>query len=85
MITILLANFAICTCKYNFISYRGVQLQEQWFAEPDGTVQKTINTILLAWFFTLPVTALMSAGYMFVIFLKYKNLFILERFLEFFC
>jgi PiT family inorganic phosphate transporter/low-affinity inorganic phosphate transporter len=32
-------------------------------AEPDGSVQgKTIKTILLAWVFTLPVTALMSAG-----------------------
>ena len=32
-------------------------------AEPDGGVQKkTFNTILLAWLFTLPVTAIMGAA-----------------------
>ena len=30
---------------------------------PDGSIQKkTVNTILLAWLFTLPVTSLMAAG-----------------------
>ena len=61
MITILLANFAhapVSTTHIVSSSVAGTMV-----AEPDGTVQKkTINTILLAWLFTLPVTALMSAG-----------------------
>ncbi len=61
MITILLANFAhapVSTTHIVSSSVAGTMV-----AEPDGTVQsKTIKTILLAWVFTLPVTAGMSAG-----------------------
>ena len=60
MITILLANFAhapVSTTHIVSSSVAGTMV-----AEPDGTVQKkTINTILLAWLFTLPVTAGMGA------------------------
>lgn len=60
MITILLANFAhapVSTTHIVSSSVAGTMV-----AEPDGGVQKkTINTILLAWLFTLPVTSLMGA------------------------
>ncbi|WP_148624490.1 inorganic phosphate transporter [Aliarcobacter cryaerophilus] len=61
MVTILLANFAhapVSTTHIVSSSVAGTMV-----AEPDGGVQKkTINTILLAWIFTLPVTSLMGAG-----------------------
>ena len=61
MITILLSNFAhapVSTTHIVSSSVAGTMV-----AEPDGSVQKkTVNTILLAWLFTLPVTSLMAAG-----------------------
>jgi PiT family inorganic phosphate transporter/low-affinity inorganic phosphate transporter len=61
IVTILLANFAhapVSTTHIVSSSVAGTMV-----AEPDGSVQKkTVNTILLAWIFTLPVTALMGAG-----------------------
>lgn len=61
MVTILLANFAhapVSTTHIVSSSVAGTMV-----AEPDGSVQKkTVNTILLAWLFTLPITALMGAG-----------------------
>ena len=61
MVTILLANFAhapVSTTHIVSSSVAGTMV-----AEPDGGVQKkTINTILVAWIITLPVTAFMGAG-----------------------
>ncbi|AXK48364.1 anion permease [Aliarcobacter trophiarum LMG 25534] len=61
MITILLANFAhapVSTTHIVSSSVAGTMV-----AEPEGGVQKkTINTILIAWAITLPVTSLMGAG-----------------------
>ena len=61
MVTILLANFAhapVSTTHIVSSSVAGTMV-----AEPDGSVQKkTVNTILLAWLFTLTITALMGAG-----------------------
>ena len=61
MVTILLANFAhapVSTTHIVSSSVAGTMV-----AEPDGGVQKkTFNTILLAWLFTLPVTAIMGAA-----------------------
>lgn len=61
MVTILLANFAhapVSTTHIVSSSVAGTMV-----AEPDGSVQKkTVNTILLAWLFTLPVTSLMAAA-----------------------
>lgn len=60
MITILLANFAhapVSTTHIVSSSVAGTMV-----AEPEGKVQsKTVKTILLAWIFTLPVTASMGA------------------------
>lgn len=61
MITILLANFAhapVSTTHIVSSSVAGTMI-----AEPGGGVQKkTINTILIAWAITLPITSLMGAG-----------------------
>ena len=61
MVTILLANFAHAPVSATHIVSSSVA--GTMVAEPDGSVQKkTVNTILLAWLFTLPITALMGAG-----------------------
>lgn len=61
MITILLANFAHAPVSTTHIVSSAVA--GTMVAEPDGGVQKkTINTILIAWIFTLPVTAIMGAA-----------------------
>ncbi len=61
MVTILLANFAHAPVSTTHIVSSAVA--GTMVAEPDGGVQKkTINTILLAWLFTLPITSLMGAG-----------------------
>lgn len=61
MVTILLANFAhapVSTTHIVSSSVAGTMV-----AEPDGGVQKkTINTIILAWVFTLPITSIMGAA-----------------------
>lgn len=60
MVTILLANFAHAPVSTTHIVSSAVA--GTMVAEPDGGVQKkTINTILLAWIFTLPVTAILGA------------------------
>lgn len=61
MVTILLANFAHAPVSTTHIVSSAVA--GTMVAEPDGGVQKkTINSIILAWVFTLPITALMGAG-----------------------
>lgn len=61
MITILLANFAHAPVSTTHIVSSAVA--GTMVAEPDGGVQKkTINTILIAWIITLPVTAIMGAA-----------------------
>ena len=61
MVTILLANFAHAPVSTTHIVSSAVA--GTMVAEPDGGVQKkTFNTILLAWLFTLPVTAIMGAA-----------------------
>ena len=61
MITILLSNFAHAPVSTTHIVSSSVA--GSMVAEPDGGVQKgMVKTILLSWIFTLPITALMSAG-----------------------
>lgn len=61
MVTILLANFAHAPVSTTHIVSSSVA--GSIVAEPEGSVQKsTVNTILLSWIFTLPVTALLSAA-----------------------
>lgn len=60
MITILLSNFAHAPVSTTHIVSSAVA--GTMVAEPEGGVQKsTIKTILLAWVFTLPITASMGA------------------------
>jgi len=68
MITILLANFAHAPVSTTHIVSSAVA--GTMVAEPDGGVQKTtIKSILLAWIFTLPITAIM--GYFMYILLDF--------------
>lgn len=61
MITILLSNFAHAPVSTTHIVSSSVA--GSMVAEPDGGIQKEmVKTILLSWIFTLPITALMSAG-----------------------
>lgn len=61
MFTILAANFFHAPVSTTHIVSSAVA--GSMVAEPEGSVQKsTVQTILLSWLFTLPVTALLSAG-----------------------
>lgn len=61
MVTILLANFAHAPVSTTHIVSSSVA--GSMSAEPDGGIEKNmVQTILLSWIFTLPITALMSAG-----------------------
>ena len=61
MITILLANFFHAPVSTTHIVSSSVA--GSMVAEPGGSIQKsTVNTILLSWLFTLPVTALLSSA-----------------------
>jgi PiT family inorganic phosphate transporter/low-affinity inorganic phosphate transporter len=61
MFTILAANFFHAPVSTTHIVSSAVA--GSMVAEPEGNVQKsTVQTILLSWLFTLPVTALLSAG-----------------------
>lgn len=61
MFTILAANFFHAPVSTTHIVSSAVA--GSMVAEPEGSVQKsTVQTILLSWLFTLPITALLSAG-----------------------
>jgi low-affinity inorganic phosphate transporter len=61
MITILLANFFHAPVSTTHIVSSSVA--GSMVAEPEGSIQKsTVQTILLSWLLTLPITALLSAA-----------------------
>ncbi|TQV62107.1 MAG: hypothetical protein FNT15_07870 [Sulfurovum sp.] len=61
MMTILAANF--CHAPLSTTHIVSSAVAGSMVAEPNGGIQKsTVKAILLSWIFTLPVTALLSAG-----------------------